>query len=127
MYELPEDEITMLRAIADKIREESGIVSYGFFPGGDPRDFFPDPESCAPEQMEAHKRACELYEQDAIQHVSGQHHFPLHDGEGRLIGYSTSLAFGIGTYTLQDESAARLARDLDEWLDAARTLSDRYK
>jgi len=37
------------------------MISYGFFCGGDPRTFFPDPESCRLEEIENHKRACALW------------------------------------------------------------------
>lgn len=34
---------------------------YGFFPGGDPRDFTPDYEMCSAEEIEAWKRDCEAW------------------------------------------------------------------
>lgn len=36
---------------------------YGFFHGGDPRNFFPDGECCSPQEIENHKRACELWDE----------------------------------------------------------------
>lgn len=38
--------------------EQIGSV-YGYFTGGDPRDFFPDHESCSPEEIKKHREACE--------------------------------------------------------------------
>lgn len=38
----------------------SGVVeSYGPFAGGDPRRFTPDEDDCTPEEIAAHKAACE--------------------------------------------------------------------
>ena len=34
---------------------------YGYFTGGDPRDFHPDYECCSPDELENHRRACELW------------------------------------------------------------------
>lgn len=33
-------------------------MGYGYFPGGDPRKFYPDPEMCSKKEIAAHKRAC---------------------------------------------------------------------
>lgn len=35
---------------------------YGFFTGGDPRNFFPDAESCLEDELENHRKACELWD-----------------------------------------------------------------
>jgi sarcosine oxidase delta subunit len=35
--------------------------SYGFFNGGDPRDFCPDHECCTAEEIASHKEACEAF------------------------------------------------------------------
>lgn len=34
-------------------------MGYGYFCGGYPRDFLPDYESCTPEEIENHRKACE--------------------------------------------------------------------
>lgn len=36
----------------------SKVECYGAFPGGDPRDFTPDPECSTEAEREAHRRAC---------------------------------------------------------------------
>lgn len=44
------------------LRESAeGIASYGFFCGGDPREFTPDGEN-TPEEHEAHRLACEAWD-----------------------------------------------------------------
>lgn len=67
-------------------------ISYGPFPGGDPRNFTPDEECCTPEEIGAWIVAC--VEWDA--------------GEGKDAGPGCSFAgdgsvwngsgFGVGTY-----------------------------
>jgi hypothetical protein len=37
---------------------------YGFFHGGDPREFHPDYESCSPQEIADHKAACEAADRD---------------------------------------------------------------
>ena len=39
-----------------------GIATYGFFSGGDPRDFIPDPEVCTPEEIASWKADCEAWD-----------------------------------------------------------------
>lgn len=34
---------------------------YGYFPGGDPREFTPDPDN-KPEELENHRRACAVWD-----------------------------------------------------------------
>lgn len=38
-------------------------ANYGFFCGGDPRDFHPDGESCSGEEIENHRKACALWDE----------------------------------------------------------------
>ena len=76
---------------------------YGFFHGGDPREFRPDRECCSPKEIEAHQKACELF--DAAEAAG----VPLPDLECES-GYQTlsdgsvvhvlKSSFGIGTYEM---------------------------
>lgn len=120
---LTEEDVDALRAIADRIREQNGEVGYGYFLGGDPRDFTPDEESCSAEEIENHKRACQLMDEGKIQFVDGRHHFPLIK-DGEVIGHVTQAAFGIGMYTVKDPEIDKLASSLDEWVDAVRKTED---
>jgi hypothetical protein len=72
------------------VREEQG---YGPFPGGDPRRFTPDPECCAPEEIDAHKAACEAWDRG-----DGEDRGPscASMGDGSVWN---GTGFGIGTYT----------------------------
>lgn len=76
---------------------------YGFFHGGDPREFSPDYESCSPKEIEAHQKACELF--DAAESAG----VPMPDLECES-GWKTlsdgtvchvlKSSFGIGTYMM---------------------------
>ncbi len=50
------DSITQYRCPHD--RQE---CMYGFFTGGDPRNFHPDGESCTQDELKNHKAACDLW------------------------------------------------------------------
>lgn len=68
---------------------------YGFFPGGDPRSFSPDEESCTPEEIAAHKAACEAWDAGTT--------LPAHAGcrvGGGIIVCGS--AFGVGSYEYKE-------------------------
>lgn len=48
---------------AYKFLDEEGLecMGYGFYRPENPNDFFPDQESCGPEEIEAHRKACEWW------------------------------------------------------------------
>jgi hypothetical protein len=124
---LDEREVEQLRAIADRIRDQGEHVGYGYFPGGDPRNFTPDPECCTEQEIKNWERACELMAEGKIDEASGQHHWPIIGKDGDVIGHTTSCPFGMGTYSLPDPDAQALARQLDAWLDEVRKLEDMYR
>ena len=75
----------------------SYITGYGFFPGGDPRNFFPDEECCSPDEIENHRLACEAWNRgDQVAITSGCVVMP----DGRIRNISR---FGLGTYTFEDD------------------------
>lgn len=111
MFDLSDEEITLLRGIADRLREESSSILYGFFHGGDPNDFYPDHESCTPEEIEAHAQAVASYVEG--EDLPGDRHVL----PGIIV---TTARFGIGTYVVRDPTLHALARQLDDWIDAVR-------
>jgi hypothetical protein len=123
---ISEDELDNLRIIANNLRDMGGQVTYGYFPGGDPREFTPDEESCTPNEIEAWKLACELVESGEVKLVSGQHHWPVFDKLGVCIGHTTHSPFGIGTYTYNDPVVVGLANKLDAWIDDVRKAEEAY-
>lgn len=77
---------------------------YGFFHGGDPRDFHPDREECSPDEIENHRLACEVAEAQAegreLPCPSGY----IYDANGDWIAHVLRAPFGIGTYQYEMET-----------------------
>lgn len=119
--------VDQLRAFAEHIRSVGESTGYGYFPGGDPREFCPDPECSTEEERANHKRACELFENGKVDTVDGNHHWPIMNKEGEPIGWTTQSPFGLGTYSTTDPAAQDLANRLDAWLDDARKLEDELR
>lgn len=90
-------------------------VTYGYFPGGDPRDFCPDPECCTPEELERHRLACEQWERGEKTEHERHHHTAMDLPDGRKVIASHPGAFGLGTYSIRDEEA----EDVLDQIDAA--------
>ncbi len=73
------------------------MIGYGFFPGGDPRNFTPDEELCTPQEIEAHRSACEAMDKGGvIDAPSGCIILP----GGVFLNISR---FGMGTYSIDDD------------------------
>ena len=108
--------------LARKYIEEAATPQggYGFFCGGDPRDFVPDEESCSPEELAAHKKACE--EADAEEKAR-----KLSCPSGWVAPgiHVTRSPFGIGSYTYRDEQAAALLALVDQALSALPASDER--
>lgn len=124
---LTDEEIDFLRKLADDIRQRAEQTSYGYFPGGNPHDFTPDHESCTEDEMARYKRACELFDEGKVNGADGQHHWPIVDSKGEVIGHTTAGIFGVGVYSYTDSEAEGLANELDAWLDKVRGCEDMYK
>lgn len=75
---------------------------YGFFHGGDPRDFSPDPECSTEEEREAHRKACEAFSADTPLPGCCEHRL---DDEGKVSLIITKAPFGLGTSHYQDADA----------------------
>lgn len=88
--------------------------SYGYFLGGDPRDFAPDPECNTPEELEAHKVACAAWERGERPPIEAHHH-ETSEHEGSVVCVSYSGSFGLGVTSIRDEEA----EDVLEQIDAA--------
>ena len=74
------------------------FMGYGFFPGGDPRDFHPDGESCSEEEIKAHKEACARW--DAGEVKDEGHSGVIIPLPNNGVAIACGHRFGIGTYTL---------------------------
>lgn len=80
---------------------------YGFFCGGDPRDFHPDHECCDAKEIENHRHACELWDEAEER---GETPEPekcpsgwVYDAEGKPLMHVLRAPYGIGTYTMEWE------------------------
>lgn len=100
--------------VADR---EQGEMGYGFFPGGDPRNFTPDSDSTEEERAN-HKRACEAAD-------SGQVHMDSDGqwvGEGDMVAHITICQFGLGVYTMPDPVAGKFLDKMEDALKRFRAL-----
>lgn len=77
-------------------------TGYGFFSGGDPRQFRPDYEECSKEEIDRWKSAC--MEADRL---DSARHLPCPSGWIRTPEFTAHILrapFGIGTYTVEFDS-----------------------
>lgn len=67
---------------------------YGYPHVDDPRDFMPDAECCSPQEMAAHKLACQTF--GTPEHQPNKGCYTEHDAEGRLVKHVARTSWGIG-------------------------------
>jgi hypothetical protein len=83
---------------------ESG---YGAFCGGDPRTFHPDGEMCSPDEIENHRKACELWDEaEACGETPEPEKCPsgwIYDENGKAVCHVLRTPYGIGGYTIEME------------------------
>jgi hypothetical protein len=77
--------------------QDGWIMGYGYFPGGDPRNYSPDGECCSPEEIAAWKAACNRWNlgektdegrSGTVVEING------------VPGFACGHRFGIGTYRI---------------------------
>jgi len=88
-------------AATELLHAGQGEPGYGYFCGGDPREFTPDPECSTDEERAAHKRDCEAWERGEQTHSVqfGTSAFT----EGTTHGHVHHAGYGLGTYQFSDE------------------------
>lgn len=83
---------------------ESG---YGYFHGGDPRNFHPDYESCDKREIENHRKACDLWNDcESRGETPEPEKCPsgwIYDDNGKAIAHVLRSPYGIGCYTVEFE------------------------
>jgi len=81
---------------------------YGFFCGGDPRDFYPDTESCSDNELLNHNRACALWnEAEARGETPTPEKCPsgfIFGEDGKCLGHVLRAPYGIGGYSYWEET-----------------------
>lgn len=110
MSERYQEAAAELRDLLYDIRRASQDVGYGFFPGGDPNEFTPDPECSTEEERARHKSACEEYDK------TGQHSHPAPHCKA-MNGGVEPPGFGLGSYVMRDEQAADWAERLERCIN----------
>jgi len=92
--------------------------SYGYFHGGDPRQFHPDHESCDPKEIENHKAACELADKLGAEGRPVQWDCPSGwEQWGDVVAHVLRAPFGIGTYVAEFEQFFEAREEDDETED----------
>ena len=94
-----------IRELYRPVHEGAGDMNkftvYGFFPGGDPRDFTSDPECSTEQERQLHQEHCAAWDRGECPEVkiSGFVSPDIH---------VTRSVYGLGTYTVDwdDEGAA---------------------
>lgn len=80
-------------------------VGYGYFHGGDPRNFHPDVECCTQAEVDNHRRACELWnEAERDGKTPEPEECPsgwIYDNNGKPVVHVLRSPYGIGTYTYE--------------------------
>lgn len=109
----------VLPLVSDMARDDA---TYGYYHGGDPRDFTPDEEVCTPEEIASHRAACEAWDRGETPDPGGPHQplteddalrIELSHGVARnpipaLTGHKTVAHYGMGTTSSYDSEARAL-------------------
>ena len=104
---LPRD---LALALLARAEDEAASPIYGFFTGGDPRDFTPDPECSTEEERATHKAACEARNADeAVPFLPGTESTTV---SRDVYTHSARAGFGLGTQIYRDPLMAALAAAL---------------
>lgn len=92
---------------------------YGAFPGGDPRQFFPDGDSL-PEEMDAYKLACAAWDAGDMKRIPSAHMEAM-TTEGAVVLHVTEQRFGLGVYQFRVPMESRKER-LTYWREAKQRM-----
>lgn len=119
----------MLGKLENIISSEAESITYGFFPGGDPREFTCDPECSTEEERAAHATDCEAWnaweamgETADPPALSVKHgHSTTREADGTVVSVKWA-GYGLGTCRWVDKERAELAEEIRRALPtAART------
>lgn len=109
-----------LRHVRNIANESGTNQGYGFYRPANPHDFFPDHESSTPEEIAAHKAACEAFDNDAYQEPRGSEWI----GEGDFKVHILRAPWGIGSYPETEEWADSILKAIDAALASAATKGE---
>lgn len=122
--------VAVLKQAREHVAEDCDMrTGYGAFPGGDPRDFSPDPECSTEQERAAHAAAVERANADeGARDLEPSHRWFARgtEPEGSNVTVSGSMAvhvevemFGLGTY--RDGASERLLKAIDAAIAKATT------
>lgn len=100
--------VELLESVCGYLEGAAEFPQYGFFSGGDPRDFTPDHDSCSPEEIANHKAAVEAVERNKV--PLGNLSEWLESDDGKNVMHLLRAPFGIGTCVYRDKHATRALR-----------------
>lgn len=106
---------TVLEALPPDYEDE-----YGYYMGGDPRDFTPDPDCCTAEEIKAHAVACaaananEPFEATPHRHTLSEMDM---GGSAILTFQSERGSFGLGIRRVRNAPVANLRKLIQDALD----------
>ncbi len=87
---------------------------YGYFCGGDPRNFHPDGEDCSPQEIENHKKACRAADELEAQGKRAAIENPskwLVGDDGKAFAHILLAPFGIGVQTFPETYYEKASAD----------------
>ena len=85
------------------IEERADCSGYGFYRPANPHDFSPDHESCSPDEIAAHKAACEAFDRGEFSPPLGSETY--RDDAGNMVLHILRAPWGIGAYSETDPDA----------------------
>jgi hypothetical protein len=78
-----------------------GVMGYGFFCGGDPRRFYPDPEASTEAERAQHQADCEACDRGERPDVNGKAPHFRTDNDGAVM-HVVPAGYGLGSYDDDD-------------------------
>jgi len=102
MSEAYDEAMVELHELYQDLLREAEMPHYGFFLGGDPRQFTPDPECSTPEERAAHDLSCHHWNNGNRVEV------PM----PQCMRGNGEVGFGLGTSVVEDPVAADAAERL---------------
>ncbi len=107
------------------LRENANVGGYGFYRPANPHDFFPDHESCSPEEIANHKAACEAW--DRGEYKRDDWDGWLYDDAGKPTMHVLRAPWGIGSYSETDAEMEARALVLHRLSEAERIAQPPFR
>lgn len=116
-----DETIGELKDLLHDLRNLAEQTGYGFFPGGDPRTFTPDPECSTESERAAWASDCERFERGEQIFTRTSCYFERTDAGVNIV---TPSGYGQGTYTMTDEELGSICERLDRIVSQMEAATD---